>query len=93
MRIVKIIFVIFAFSLSACGYIKGGVEELITNPISAIEQKPQSTEVVSGSIKAQATASGYLVDSSIGSMNGTLKGVTGNGYQVYFGLQGQVITK
>lgn len=84
------LFIVLSFSLSACGYIKGGVEDLIEIPL--FEQKPQGAEVISGSLKGERTANGYYVDTSVGSINSQIKATTANGYQVYYGIQGEIIS-
>lgn len=84
--------IIFSLSLSACGYIKGGIEELIDIPLIT-EQKSQGAEVISGSSKGERTAGGYYVDTSVGAINGKIKATTPNGYQVYYGVQGVIVSQ
>lgn len=80
--------IVLSFSISACGYIKGGVEELIDIPL--LEQKTQGAEIISASIKGERTTNGYYVDTSAGSISNQIKTTTANGYQVYYGLQGEL---
>lgn len=86
------LFIVLSLSLSACGYIKGGVEELVDLP-GIFEQKTQGAEIISGSLKGERTAGGYYVDTSVGSMNSEIKATTAGGYQVYYGVQGEIISQ
>lgn len=81
-----------SLSLSACGYIKGGIEELIDVPLIT-EAKTQGAEVISGSSKGERTSNGYYVDTSVGAINGKIKATTANGYQVYYGIQGEIVSQ
>lgn len=57
-------------------------------------EKTQGAEIISGSLKGErSTPSAYYVDTSVGSMNGQIKATTANGYQVYYGVQGEIISQ
>lgn len=83
--------IILSSSLTACGYIKGGVEDLIDLPV--FESKTQGAEIISGSSKGERTSNGYYVDTSVGSMNSQIQATTTNGYRVYYGVQGEIVSQ
>ena len=90
----RIAYVLFAaFALSGCG--KLDFSNGLINPISPIKimSKAQGVEVVSGSSTGQHTVlNNYTVDASVGAIQDRLVSKTPNGYSVYHGVKGSIVS-
>ncbi|MES2964806.1 MAG: hypothetical protein V4760_13020 [Bdellovibrionota bacterium] len=82
------------FSSVGCGKL-----EFTQNPLEEIKipkiLKPtaQGVEIVSGASIGQRTVlNGYQVDASVGAMRDKLETVTPNGYTIYHGVKGSIVS-
>ena len=96
MRILRLaILLLVTAGLSACGYVNGGIEEIVDNPSAAppvTQALTNAAEIVSGSQKTVTTAGGYKISSSAGAVHDVIKSVTAGGYQVYSGVEGELLS-
>ena len=87
-----IVFCLAVLSLSGCGKLDF-TQELLhpLNPISVATA--QGVEVVSGASTGKKTlVNGYTVDASVGAVRDKLESTTPNGYKVYNGVNGAIVS-
>lgn len=80
------------FGSVGCGKLEFTQNPLVTPPII---QKPaaQGVEIVSGAAVGQRTVlNGYYVDTSVGAMRDKLESTTPNGYTIYHGVKGSIVS-
>jgi hypothetical protein len=84
--------VLFAFLVSGCGRIDFSLTDLRPKlPIS--KPSAQGVEVVSGSSVGKKTLlNGYTVDASVGAVRDKLETRTPNGYTIYHGVKGAIVS-
>lgn len=81
------------------GSVGCGKLEFTQNPLEDIKipkiLKPsaQGVEIVSGAAVGQRTVlNGYYVDTSVGAMRDKLESTTPNGYTIYHGVKGSIVS-
>lgn len=82
-----------AMMMTGCGRIDFSLTDL--RPKLPIISKPtaQGVEVVSGSSVGQKTLlNQYTVDASVGAVRDKLETVTPNGYKIYHGVKGAIVS-
>lgn len=79
-------------ALSGCGNLD--FSETLLRPLNpVVMSKAQGVEVVSGSAIGQKTViNGYTVDASVGAIQDKLVSKTPNGYRVYNGVRGAIVS-
>ncbi len=82
----------FAFASSGCG--KLDFSQDLLSPLTPIRMsKAQGVELVSGSAIGQKTViNNYTVDASVGAIQDKLVTRTPNGFTVYHGVQGSIVS-
>ena len=81
-----------ALMLSGCGKLDFSITDL--NPLARLFSSAQGVEVVSGSSTGQKTLlNGYTVDASVGAIRDKLESTTPNGYTVYNGVKGSIVSE
>lgn len=91
----NMVFVVFvAFALSGCGRLDFTQSLLRPDAPLQIASKAQGIEVVSASAVGQHTVvNGYTVDTSVGAIQDRLVSKTPNGYVVYHGVKGEIVSE
>ena len=86
--------IVAAMQLVACGkleYSENPLTSLI--PIKILKPESQGVEIVSGAAVGQRTVlNGYYVDAAVGAMRDQLETHTPNGYTVYNGVKGSIVS-
>lgn len=78
--------------LAGCGRLD--FSESILHPLIPRFSKAQGVEVVSGASTGQRTLlNGYTVDASVGAIRDKLESTTPNGYTVYNGVKGAIVSE
>ena len=80
------------FVLNGCG--KLDFSETVLHPVTSLLSTAQGVEVVSGASTGTKTLiNGYTVDASVGSVRDKLETTTPNGYTVYNGVKGSIVSQ
>lgn len=82
------------FAASGCGKLEF-TQNPLENIVPPIILKPeaQGVEIVSGaSVGKRTVLNGYYVDASVGAIRDKLETVTPNGYTVYHGVKGSIVS-
>lgn len=87
-----VMFIAMATAFSGCGKMDFTLTSLL--PKNPILSKPaaQGVEVVSGASTAQHSLNGYIVDASVGTVRDQIQTSTPNGYTVYHGVKGAIVS-
>lgn len=87
-------YAILALTLSACGkmeFNQSALTDLI--PIPIFKPAAQGVEAVSGSTMGKRTVlNGYYIDASVGAPRDQLDAQTPNGYKVFHGVKGAIVS-
>ncbi|HVK60790.1 MAG TPA: hypothetical protein VM432_04530 [Bdellovibrionales bacterium] len=90
----KLTLIVLTLALTACGkmeFNQSPLEQIIKNP--PFFKSTQGVEVVSGSTMSKRTVlNGYYVDASVGAPRDQLDSRTPNGYQVFHGVKGAIVS-
>ncbi len=80
-----------AFMLAGCGRLD--FSQTILHPLIPNISTAQGVEVVSGASTGQKTViNGYTVDASVGAIRDKLESTTPNGYTVFNGVKGAIVS-
>jgi hypothetical protein len=81
-----------ALMMAGCG--KLDFSQTILHPLIPNISTAQGVEVVSGASTGQKTLlNGYTVDASVGAIRDKLESTTPNGYTVYNGVKGAIVSE
>lgn len=89
----KSIILLSAFALAGCGRLD--FTQTLLHPLTPIQlSTAQGVEVVSSSTTGTRTLiNGYTVDASVGALSDKLTATTPNGYKLYNGIKGDVVSQ
>lgn len=87
-----IVFCLGVLSLTGCG--KLDFSQDLLHPLNPIKlATAQGVEVVSGASTGKKTlVNGYTVDASVGAVRDKLESTTPNGYKIYNGVNGAIVS-